>query len=92
MSASEFREAAIKIILDGAQAKIEQAKGDSESVKTKADGDAKATRKTGFAEAEVSKAKLIAEADGTKEKAFALKEYTDAGLSLETIRADSARF
>lgn len=61
----------------GAQARIEQAKGDSEAVKTKADGDAEATRKTGFAEA-----------DGTKEKAFALKEYTDAGLSLETIRAD----
>jgi flotillin len=72
----------------GAQAKIEQAKGDSEAVKTKADGDAEATKKTGFAEAQVSKAKLIAEADGTKEKAFALKEYTDAGLSLETIRAD----
>jgi len=72
----------------GAQARIEQAKGDSEAVKTKADGDAEAARKTGFAEAEVSKAKLIAEADGTKEKAFALKEYTDAGLSLETIRAD----
>jgi flotillin len=72
----------------GAQAKIEQAKGDSEAVKTKADGDAEAIRKTGFAEAEVSKAKLIAEADGTKEKAFALKEYTDAGLSLETIRAE----
>ncbi|MDQ1280614.1 MAG: flotillin [Thermoproteota archaeon] len=72
----------------GAQARIEQAKGDSEAIKTKADGDSEATRKTGFAEAEVSKAKLIAEADGTKEKAFALKEYTDAGLSLETIRAD----
>jgi flotillin len=72
----------------GAQARVEQAKGDSEAVKTKADGDAEATRKTGFAEAEVAKAKLIAEADGTKEKAFALKEYTDAGLSLEIIRAD----
>ncbi|MCJ7770399.1 hypothetical protein MUP37_02355, partial [Candidatus Bathyarchaeota archaeon] len=72
----------------GAQAKIEQAKGDSEAVKRKADGDAEAARKTGFAEAEVAKAKLIAEADGTKEKAFALKEYTDAGLSLEIIRAD----
>lgn len=71
-----------------AQAKVEQAKGDSEAIKTKADGDAEATRRTGFAEAEVTKAKLIAEADGTKEKAFALKEYTDAGLSLETIRAD----
>ena len=72
----------------GAQAKVEQAKGDSDAVKTKADGDAEAIRKTGFAQAEVSKAQLIAEADGTKEKAFALKEYTDAGLSLETIRAD----
>jgi flotillin len=72
----------------GAQARIEQAKGDSAAVKTKADGDAEAIRKTGLAEAEVSKAKLIAEADGTKEKAFALKEYTDAGLSLETIKAD----
>jgi flotillin len=72
----------------GAQAKIESAKGDSEAVKTKADGDSEAIRKTGFAQAEVTKAQLIAEADGTKEKAFALKEYTDAGLSLETIRAD----
>jgi len=71
-----------------AQARVEQAKGDSESVKTRADGDAEATKKTGLAEAEVTKAKLIAEADGTKEKAFALKEYTDAGLSLETIKAD----
>jgi len=72
----------------GAQSKIESAKGDSEAVKTKADGDSEAIRKTGFAQAEVTKAQLIAEADGTKEKAFALKEYTDAGLSLETIRAD----
>jgi uncharacterized membrane protein YqiK len=72
----------------GAQAKIESAKGDSEAVKTKADGDSEAIRKTGFAQAEVTKAQLIAEADGTKEKAFALKEYTDAGLSLETIKAD----
>jgi flotillin len=72
----------------GAQAKIESAKGDSEAVKTKADGDSEAIRKTGLAQAEVTKATLIAEADGTKEKAYALKEYTDAGLSLETIRAD----
>jgi len=72
----------------GAQAKIESAKGDSEAVKTKADGDSEAIRKTGFAQAEVTKATLVAEADGTKEKAYALKEYTDAGLSLETIRAD----
>jgi len=72
----------------GAQAKIESAKGDSEAVKTKADGDSEAIRKTGLAQAEVTKASLIAEADGTKEKAYALKEYTDAGLSLETIRAD----
>jgi len=72
----------------GAQAKIESAKGDSEAVKTSADGDSEAIRKTGFANAEVTKATLIAEADGTKEKAYALKEYTDAGLSLETIRAD----
>jgi len=72
----------------GAQAKIESAKGDSEAVKTKADGDSEAIRKTGLAQAEVTKATLIAEADGTKEKAYALKEYTDAGLSLETISAE----
>jgi flotillin len=72
----------------GAQAKIESAKGDSEAIKTKADGDSEAIRKTGLAQAEVTKATLIAEADGTKEKAYALKEYTDAGLSLETIKAD----
>ncbi len=72
----------------GAQAKIESAKGDSEAIKTRADGDSEAIRKTGLANAEVTKATLIAEADGTKEKAYALKEYTDAGLSLETIKAD----
>ncbi len=71
-----------------AQAKIESALGDSAAVKTKADGDSEAIRKTGLAQAEVTKATLIAEAEGTKEKAYALKEYTDAGLSLETIRAD----
>jgi len=93
MEANKQKVEALRVLNVGtaqvaAQAKIEQAKGDSGAVKTKADGDAEATKKTGLAEAEVSKAKLIAEADGTKEKAFALKEYTDAGLSLETIKAD----
>jgi hypothetical protein len=43
---------------------------------------------TGFAEADVSRQKLFAEAEGTEKKAMALKQYTEAGLSLEIIRAN----
>jgi uncharacterized membrane protein YqiK len=58
-------------------ATIEQAKGEAEATKAK-----------GFAAAEVSKQTLLAEAEGTLKKAQALKEYTDAGLSLEVIKAN----
>jgi len=59
------------------EARIENAKGEAESIKLK-----------GFAEADVSKQKLFAEAEGTEKKAVALKQYTDAGLSLEVIKAN----
>lgn len=61
---------------------------DRDAVIATATGDAKSTELTGFAEANVDKAKLVAEAEGTEKKAKALKEYTDAGLSLEVIKAN----
>lgn len=53
-----------------------------------ATGEAESTKLKGFAEADVTKQKLFAEAEGTEKKALALKQYTDAGLSLEVIKAN----
>lgn len=59
------------------EAAIENATGESESTKLK-----------GFAQAEVDKQLLFAEAAGVDKKAEALKKYTNAGLSLEVIKAN----
>jgi len=59
-----------------------------EAVIETATGEAEKTKLKGFAEADVSKQKLFAEAEGTEKKAVALKQYTDAGLSLEIIKAN----
>jgi flotillin len=70
------------------QAAIVKAEGEAQSKMQKAKGDSEYTKLTGFAEADVSKQKLFAEAEGTEKKAVALKNYTDAGLSLEVIKAN----
>ena len=72
------------------QAAITRADGEAQSNVKKGEGAAQVTKMTGFAEADVSKQKLFAEAEGTEKKAVALKQYTEAGLSLEVIRANQA--
>ena len=72
------------------QAAIVKAEGDAQSNIRRGDGIAQVTKLTGFAEADVNKQKLFAEADGTEKKALALKQYNEAGLSLEVIRANLA--
>jgi len=69
------------------EAKIVEAEGDAESTKKRGGATAEVTKMTGFAEADVTKQKAFAEAEGTEKKAVALKQYTDAGLSVEMIRA-----
>ncbi len=69
------------------EAKIVDAEGEAEATKRKGGATAEVTKMTGFAEADVTKQKAFAEAEGTEKKAVALKQYTDAGLSLEMIKA-----
>jgi hypothetical protein len=70
------------------QAAITRADGEAQSNVKRGEGTAQVTKMTGFAEADVSKQKLFAEAEGTEKKAMALKQYNEAGLSLEVIRAN----
>jgi uncharacterized membrane protein YqiK len=70
------------------QAAITRADGEAQSNVKRGEGTAQVTKLTGFAEADVSKQKLFAEAEGTEKKAVALKQYNEAGLSLEVIRAN----
>lgn len=70
------------------EAAVVKAQGEAGAMMEKAKGDSEYTKLTGFAEADVSKMKLFAEAEGTEKKAVALKNYTDAGLSLEVIKAN----
>jgi len=72
------------------QAAITRADGEAQSNMKRGEGTAQVTKMTGFAEADVSKQKLFAEAEGTEKKAVALKQYTEAGLSLEVIRANQS--
>jgi uncharacterized membrane protein YqiK len=72
------------------QALIKKAEGTAGARKAVAEGEAEYTKLTGFAQAEVTKLTLFAEAEGTEKKALALKQYTDAGLSLEVIKANIA--
>jgi uncharacterized membrane protein YqiK len=72
------------------QAAIVKADGEAQSNIKRGEGTAQVTKLTGFAEADVNKQKLFAEADGTEKKALALKQYNEAGLSLEVIRANQA--
>jgi uncharacterized membrane protein YqiK len=72
------------------QAAITKADGEAQSNVKRGDGTAQVTKLTGFAEADVSRQKLFAEAEGTEKKALALKQYNEAGLSLEVIRANQA--
>ena len=70
------------------QATVVQAEGESQANIKRAEGQSQFTKLTGFAEADVNKQKLFAEAEGTEKKALALKQYNEAGLSLEVIRAN----
>jgi uncharacterized membrane protein YqiK len=70
------------------QATVVQAEGEAQANIKRAEGQSQYTKLTGFAEADVNKQKLFAEAEGTEKKALALKQYTEAGLSLEVIRAN----
>jgi uncharacterized membrane protein YqiK len=72
------------------QATVVQAEGEAQANIKKAEGQSQYTKLTGFAEADVNKQKLLAEAEGTEKKALALKQYNEAGLSLEVIRANQA--
>lgn len=72
------------------QAAIVQADGEAQANIKRGEGTAQVTKLTGFAEADVNKQKLFAEAEGTEKKAVALKQYNEAGLSLEVIRANQA--
>lgn len=69
------------------EAKVVEAEGDAEATKRKGEATAEVTKMTGFAQADVTKQQAFAEAEGTEKKAVALKQYTDAGLSVEMIRA-----
>jgi uncharacterized membrane protein YqiK len=70
------------------QATVVQAEGEAQANIKRAEGQSQYTKLTGFAEADVNRQKLFAEAEGTEKKALALKQYTEAGLSLEVIRAN----
>ena len=70
------------------QAAIKKAEAEAEKRKRQADGESEYTKRVGYAEADVSKTKLLAEAEGTQKKAIALKNYNEAGLSLELIKAN----
>jgi uncharacterized membrane protein YqiK len=70
------------------QATVVQAEGEAQANIKRAEGQSQYTKLTGFAEADVNKQKLFAEAEGTEKKALALKQYNEAGLSLEVIRAN----
>ena len=70
------------------QATVVQAEGEAQANIKRAEGQSQYTKLTGFAEADVNKQKLFAEAEGTEKKALALKQYNEAGLSLEIIRAN----
>jgi flotillin len=69
------------------EAMVVTAEGDAESTKKRGGATAEVTKMTGFAQADVTKQQAFAEAEGTEKKAVALKQYTDAGLSVEMIRA-----
>ena len=66
---------------------IKVAEGDAGARTTRAAAEAEYTQVTGQAEAGIIKAKALAEAEGTEKKAVALKQYNEAGLSLEMIKA-----
>jgi flotillin len=66
---------------------IKVAEGDAGARTTRATAEAEYTQVTGQAEANIIKAKALAEAEGTEKKALALKQYNEAGLSLEMIKA-----
>jgi uncharacterized membrane protein YqiK len=70
------------------QATVVQADGEAQANVKRAEGQSQFTKLTGFAEADVNRQKLFAEAEGTEKKALALKQYNEAGLSLEVIRAN----
>jgi uncharacterized membrane protein YqiK len=70
------------------QATVVQAEGEAQANIKRAEGQSQYTKLTGFAEADVNRQKLFAEAEGTEKKALALKQYNEAGLSLEVIRAN----
>ena len=69
------------------EAKIVDAEGEAEATKRKGEATAEVTKMTGFAQADVTRQQAFAEAEGTEKKAVALKQYTDAGLSVEMIKA-----
>lgn len=69
------------------EAKIADAEGEAGATRKKGEATADVTKMTGFAQADVTKQQAFAEAEGTEKKAVALKQYTDAGLSLEMIKA-----
>jgi uncharacterized membrane protein YqiK len=70
------------------QATVVQAEGEAQANIKRAEGQSQYTKLTGFAEADVNRQKLFAEAEGTEKKALALKQYNEAGLSLEVIKAN----
>jgi uncharacterized membrane protein YqiK len=69
------------------EAKIADAEREAGATRKKGEATADVTKMTGFAQADVTKQQAFAEAEGTEKKAVALKQYTDAGLSLEMIKA-----
>lgn len=69
------------------EAAIEVATGEAEAIRIKGEKQAEVTRLTGSAEASAVEAKGKAEASAKDAMAKALKEFNDAGINLEQIRA-----
>jgi flotillin len=70
------------------QAAITQAEGDGEAIRIKGEKEANVVSLTGKAQADAIEAKGLAEAKAKDAMAKALKEFNDAGINLEQIRAN----
>jgi len=64
------------------------AKVEKEATIERAEGEAQAIEKTGKAEADVVKMKMSAEGEGYKKQAEGLKEYNEAGITIQKVDAD----
>lgn len=86
-NAAVIKEATVEQAEGEAQAIFKRGKAEADVVQAKGEAEANIIEKTGLAKASIIKETGLAEATAKDKMADALKKFTDAGITLEQIRA-----